>query len=242
MNLRNVEDYNIGLDIGTASVGWAVTDVNGELCHFKGKPTWGSRLFPEAQKAAEARTHRGQRRRYNRRRWRLNLLQGIFAQEMETADPEFFIRLNQSRLLKEDRAEGHADYRWPLFNDKDFTEKDYYDRFPTIYHLRTWLMSTDEKADIRLIYLAFHNIVKTRGNFLQQDNRTLSSTNANVDQAVDNLCGVLRDWCEEQGLSCAAPEKLRRNQRHPQEHQRKPVCTCRTGIPAAGRATWRKRL
>lgn len=206
MNLRNVEDYNIGLDIGTASVGWAVTDVNGELCHFKGKPTWGSRLFPEAQKAAEARTHRGQRRRYNRRRWRLNLLQGIFAQEMETADPEFFIRLNQSRLLKEDRAEGHADYRWPLFNDKDFTEKDYYDRFPTIYHLRTWLMSTDEKADIRLIYLAFHNIVKTRGNFLQQDNRTLSSTNANVDQAVDNLCGVLRDWCEEQGLSCAAPE------------------------------------
>lgn len=44
MNLRNVGEYNIGLDIGTGSVGWAVIDSDGEICHFKGKPTWGSRL------------------------------------------------------------------------------------------------------------------------------------------------------------------------------------------------------
>ena len=31
-------------------------------------------------------------------------------------------------------------------------------------------METDEKADIRLVYLALHNIVKHRGNFLQQEN------------------------------------------------------------------------
>lgn len=43
MNLRNVGEYNIGLDIGTGSVGWAVIDSDGEICHFKGKPTWGSR-------------------------------------------------------------------------------------------------------------------------------------------------------------------------------------------------------
>ena len=35
MNLRNIPSYNVGLDIGTGSVGWAVTDENGNLCHFK---------------------------------------------------------------------------------------------------------------------------------------------------------------------------------------------------------------
>ncbi|WP_278853627.1 hypothetical protein, partial [Gordonibacter pamelaeae] len=62
MNLRNVESYQVGLDIGTGSVGWAVLDDNGDLCRFKGKPTWGSRVFPAAETAAEARVHRGQRR------------------------------------------------------------------------------------------------------------------------------------------------------------------------------------
>ena len=48
MNLRNVESYQIGLDIGTGSVGWAVLDGEGNLCRFKGEPTWGSRVFPTA--------------------------------------------------------------------------------------------------------------------------------------------------------------------------------------------------
>lgn len=43
MNLRNVAkegiNYNIGLDLGTGSVGWAVTDEQGELFSFKGKTT-----------------------------------------------------------------------------------------------------------------------------------------------------------------------------------------------------------
>ena len=195
MNLRNATNYNIGLDIGTASVGWAVTDEDGNLYHFKGKPTWGSRLFPTADTAAEARVNRGQRRRYDRRRQRLNLLQDLFKPAMQEMDPEFFMRLNQARLLPEDRAEGHADYRWPLFNGKDFNEKDYYKKFPTIYHLRAWLMETDEKADIRLIYLAFHNIVKTRGNFLYQDNPKLSAKNASMNASLQRLCLALEDWC-----------------------------------------------
>ena len=78
-----------------------------------------------------------------RRRWRLDLLQTLFQNEVGKVDPEFFIRLRQSRLLREDRDVGHANYRWPLFNDSDFTEVDYYNRFPTIYHLRKWLMETD---------------------------------------------------------------------------------------------------
>lgn len=204
MNLRNITDeYIIGLDMGTNSVGWAVTDESGSIVHFKGKPTLGSRLFDEAQTAADARTHRGQRRRYVRRRWRLDLLQGLFQDEVNKVDPEFFCRLRQSRLHVEDREEGHADYRWPIFNDSDFSEVDYYKRFPTIYHLRKWLMETGNKADIRLIYLAAHNIVKHRGNFLRENNKSLSSRDANPIEAVKNLRLALSNWCLERNYECA---------------------------------------
>lgn len=169
MKLRNIKgDYNIGLDIGTASVGWAVTGEDGKLLYASNKPAWGSRLFDSAETAASARIPRSQRRRYIRRRWRLDLLQGLLQDEIEKVDPEFFLRLRQSRLVKDDPNKTTSSYKWPLFNDKDFTEVDYYKQFPTIYHLREHLMSTEEKADIRLIYLAMHNIVKHRGNFLRE--------------------------------------------------------------------------
>ena len=203
MNLRKATNYNIGLDIGTASVGWAVTDEDGNLYHFKNRPTWGSRLFPQAETAAKARVPRGQRRRYDRRRQRLDWLQEFFFDEMAKVDPEFFIRLRQARLLPEDREDGHSDYRWPLFNDSDFTESDYYAKFPTIYHLRKWLIETNEKADIRLVYLAFHNIVKTRGNFLHQDNESLSATNANMKSSIDRLADALSGWYDEHDLTCS---------------------------------------
>lgn len=190
MNLRNASVYNIGLDLGTGSVGWAVTDAEGSLLHFNGKPTWGSRIFPTAETAAAARMNRGQRRRYERRRWRLNLLRGFFESEMNGLDPEFFTRLAHSRLVKEERS-----FHSPLFNGSDFTEREYYKRFPTVYHLRAWLMETDEKADLRLIYLAFHNIVKVRGNFLHQDNPSLSAEKSDMGSAIEAMCSALSDWC-----------------------------------------------
>lgn len=206
MNLRNVGPYNIGLDIGTGSVGWSVTDDEGNLCYFKGKPTWGSRVFPSAETAADARLSRGLRRRYNRRRWRLELLQGLFKQEIDKIDPDFFIRMSQSALMREDRSASNPEYLYALFNDSDFNERDFFKRFPTIYHLRKWLMETDEAADPRMIYLAFHNIVKHRGNFLHQDKPNLNSKSANVDASVEELCLALEDFCEELGVSCCALE------------------------------------
>lgn len=203
MNLRNAQNYSIGLDLGTGSVGWAVIDDNGELLSFKKRAAWGSRIFPSALPASEARTHRGQRRRYERRRQRLDLLQSLFAREMSKVDPEFFTRLNQSRLHKEDRPAG-GDYCWPLFNGDDFNEKDYYKQFPTIYHLRAHLCESTEKEDIRLVYLAFHNIVKHRGNFLYQDNQSLSAKNSNLPEVVESFCSALEGWCDERGcVSCA---------------------------------------
>lgn len=186
MNLRNYRgSYSIGLDMGTGSVGWSVVDENGKLLHFKKQPTWGSRLFDSAQPASEARVHRGQRRRYVRRRWCLNLLQDLFGEEMSQVDPEFFTRLNMSRLVEGD----------PIFNGDDFTIDDYYRRFPTIYHLRKWLMETDEKADLRLVYLAMHNIVKHRGNFLREDEKNLKSKDANPAKASKAFYSALKEWC-----------------------------------------------
>lgn len=200
MNLRNCSrEYNIGLDMGTGSVGWAVADNDGQLFHFKKQPTWGSRLFESANTAAMARIPRSQRRRYIRRRWRLDLLQSLFQDEVEKVDSEFFVRLRQARLLEEDRAEGHSDYKWPLFNDTDFTEHGYYKLFPTIYHLRKWLMETDQQADIRLIYLAIHNIVKHRGNFLREDQKSLSAKTAKPDDALHAFFKALNDWCTSRG-------------------------------------------
>lgn len=185
MNLRNYSgEYSIGLDMGTNSVGWAVTDEHGKLLHFKKQPTWGSRLFDAAQPASEARVHRGQRRRYVRRRWRLDLLQKLFEPAMNEVDPGFFMRLNQSRTVEGD----------PIFT-KDFTKADYYERFPTIYHLRAYLMDTDEQADLRLVYLAIHNIVKHRGNFLRQGEKLTAKT-AKTSDALKRLNGSLQTWCE----------------------------------------------
>ena len=38
-------NYFLGLDLGTSSIGWAVTDQNYRLIRAKGKDLWGVRLF-----------------------------------------------------------------------------------------------------------------------------------------------------------------------------------------------------
>ena len=58
--------YYIGLDMGTSSLGWAVTDDKYRLLRKKGKDMWGVRLFDEADTAAARRTNRVAKRRRNR--------------------------------------------------------------------------------------------------------------------------------------------------------------------------------
>ena len=72
--------YYLGLDIGTESVGWAVTDESYHIQKRKGKALWGVRLFDGAQTAQDRRSHRVGRRRIERRRARLDWLQQVFAQ------------------------------------------------------------------------------------------------------------------------------------------------------------------
>lgn len=171
-----VKDYFVGFDIGTNSVGWAATDTQYKLLKCNSHKMWGSRLFDEGSTAAERRSFRSARRRLRRRKFRLALLEELFAVEMAKVDPTFFLRLHESKYHYEDKADG-AKHRYTLFIDPSYTDADYFKAFPTIYHLRAELMGSDmmknepidrSYIDIRHLFLAIHHIIKYRGNFIYE--------------------------------------------------------------------------
>lgn len=157
------KEWYLGLDMGTNSLGWAVTDTAYQVIKKNGKALWGIRLFDEGHTAEERRLFRTARRRTQRRSRRIDLLQELFAEAVAEKDPGFFQRMNDSRYLPEDK---HVQQRNALFCDSGFTDKDYYKAYPTIYHLRQALMTKDGPFDVRLVYLAVHHIIKHRGHFL----------------------------------------------------------------------------
>lgn len=99
---KNQEPYNIGLDIGTSSIGWSIMNDNFDLMRVKGKKGIGVRLYNEGQSAAERRMHRTARRRYGRRKWRLRLLEDFFDEHMAEVDDTFFARLKNSNISPKD--------------------------------------------------------------------------------------------------------------------------------------------
>lgn len=191
-----MKKYSLGLDIGTNSVGWAVVDENNQLAKKNGFTLWGVRMFEEAKTAAERRGYRGARRRLVRRRQRILLLQNEFDAEISKIDKNFFQRLNDSFYKKEDKTlQNHY-----TFFDDEYTDKEYFHMFPTIYHLRKHLLTTDEKIDIRMLYLAIHHIVKYRGNFLDEsetfnksDNSAIRNIFENMNSALDELKNIYED-------------------------------------------------
>ncbi|MBQ2777648.1 MAG: type II CRISPR RNA-guided endonuclease Cas9, partial [Peptococcaceae bacterium] len=133
------------------------------------KALWGVRLFETADTAEDRRMFRTNRRRLARRNWRIELLQGIFADEINKIDDGFYLRMKESRYLPEDKLDKHGKQPllpYALFVDSAYTDKEYHKDFPTIYHLRKYLMETEDTPDIRLVYLALHHMMKHRGHFL----------------------------------------------------------------------------
>ncbi|MDD5823951.1 MAG: type II CRISPR RNA-guided endonuclease Cas9 [Firmicutes bacterium] len=153
--------YYLGLDIGTDSVGYAVTDDKYNLLKFHGEPAWGVTIFDQGALAEERRSFRSARRRLDRRQQRVALVQELFAKEIEKVDDRFFIRLQESKLYRDEVNDKHI-----LFNDADFTDKEYYAKYPTIHHLICDLMESKEPHDVRLVYLACAWLVSHRGHFL----------------------------------------------------------------------------
>ncbi len=188
MGKQKFNDYFLGFDIGTNSVGWAVSDLKYNLLRFNKKDMWGSRLFEEAQTAKDRRIYRNSRRRLDRRKRRLKLLEELFLDEISKVDNTFFMRLEESNLYNEDKS---IKFNYPLFNDKNYTDIDFYKDYPTIYHLRNALITEDKKFDIRLLFLALHHILKYRGHFI------FEGQNLEEIQSFDIIFSELSSWLSE---------------------------------------------
>lgn len=184
-----MKNYFLGLDMGTNSVGWAVTDDKYNILRAKGKDLWGIREFESANTAEERRMHRTARRNRQREVVRRGYLQSYFADAINDVDPNFFARMQNSKYYLEDKAP-EARVKDVLFNDKDYHDKDYYEEYPTIYHLRMDLINNPNPHDVRLVYLAIANIFKHRGHFLNQG---LGESNgeSNMQIAYDRLISML---------------------------------------------------
>lgn len=189
-NMKKANDYFIGLDIGTASVGWAVTNTNLDLIKKKRRNFWGSRLFDSGQTAENRRFYRSARRKYQRRRQRIELLQSLFEKEIVKVDQEFFKKMNDSWISTQDEIRKKtADFIFEPYQKKE--KESYYRQFPSIWHLRKHLIeSQDEKIDLRYLYLAIHHIIKYRGNFLYTDSefqQTGVALEAQIDRFIEYL-------------------------------------------------------
>lgn len=171
-----MKDYYLGLDIGTNSVGYAVTDERFNLLKYKGEPMWGSHVFEEGKQCADRRGFRTARRRLDRRQQRVLLTQQIFAKAISEVDERFFIRIKESALLRDDTS-GEDDYI--LFNDESYTDRDYHRDYPTIHHLIDELMKDEKPHDVRLVYIAVAWLVTHRGHFLSEVNKD------NIDALLD---------------------------------------------------------
>ena len=190
MRKKDIGEYCIGLDIGTNSVGWAVIDEDYKLLRLCGKDGWGALLMDNAETAAGRRLARSARRRSERRKERIRLLRELFAPLIAPVDEKFFVRLDESSLHT-GTGEFFRENRYNIF-DGEYTDKDYFrgKDTRTVYHLRKMLMETDKPADIRLVYLAVHHIVKYRGHFLL-DGKAVDVSGNMLSGALDELFELL---------------------------------------------------
>ena len=193
-----MEEIYLGLDIGTNSCGYAVTDGNYNLVRIGGKDAWGVRLFEKAETAQERRAKRTARRRIVRKKLQNLWLQQLFEKEIEKVDPSFFTRLKYSNLNLEDKilSDKNLTSKYSLFNDtvkQVFTDKEYYSKYETVYRLRKELLSSPAE-DVRLLYLAIHSILTHRGHFLSE---TDFSSNVPIEDSFNILLEKLGEYSVE---------------------------------------------
>ena len=182
--------YYVGLDIGTDSVGYAVTDEKYNLLKFHGSDAWGSTIFDAASLRQERRSFRSARRRLERRKQRIKFLQEIFAEEIAKVDERFFIRMEGSYLWREDTID-----KYTLFEDEDYTDIQYHAEYPTIHHLILELMNDKNKHDVRMLYLACSWLVAHRGHFLSN----ISEKNIADVKDIHNVYKEYEDFLQANG-------------------------------------------
>ncbi len=123
-------------------------------------------------------------------------------EDVVAVDPNFFCSMTESYLWADDKRYGssfEALCNQYFSHDERLSDQGKL-RFPTIYHLRKYLMQTDEQVDIRLVYLALHHMMKYRGHFLIED-KSLSAKNANSAAAIDVFLSALADYTSQRDIA-----------------------------------------
>ena len=182
MNSKKI--YYVGLQVQTDAIGYAVSNEQYDLLKFRGKPCWGVHSFPEGELSDERRGFRTARRRLDRRQQRVALIQELFAKEIAKVDPRFFVRIRESGLCRDDAEDSYS-----LFADENYTDVEYNRQYPTIHHLISELMTSEEPHDVRLIYIAAAWLVAHRGNFL-------SNVDKNGLNSIKSFENTYREFCE----------------------------------------------
>ena len=161
---KKMKEVSVALNIGTGSVGYAVINspIAGayDIVKYKGNDAWGSILYDEGELCADRRGYRSSRRNLNRKKWRVDLLQEIFADEISKIDKRFFIRLEESCRWRDEVSDKNI-----CFDEENYTDKNYYQEYPTIHHLIYDLMRKKRPHDIRIVYLACSWLLTHRGHF-----------------------------------------------------------------------------
>lgn len=195
--MKQQKKYFLGLDVGTESVGYAVTNDQYDLLKYRGEPMWGVHLFDEAALNDERRAHRSARRRLDRRQQRIKLLQEIFAGEIARIDEDFYRRIKESALWREDAQDAYC-----LFADEQYTDADYHKQYPTIHHLIMDLIDDPNPHDVRLVYLACAWLLAHRGHFFSDVAKENIGDVLDIHKCYRDLMGMFPDatpWmCEPQ--------------------------------------------
>lgn len=179
------KEYYLGLDIGTDSIGYAVTNEQYDLLRFHGEKMWGATLFDPAGTCAERRSVRTSRRRLHRRQHRIQMLKEIFAEAVAKADPCFFQRIEESWKLAKDKTDTKDTNA--IFNDSNYSDKDYYKQYPTIHHLICELMENKDPHDVRLVYLVLAWFMAHRGHFFSDLSVDGILAGGSFNEAYENL-------------------------------------------------------
>lgn len=206
------KNYYLGLDIGTDSVGYAVTNEEYDLMKFKGEPMWGVHLFEEAKLNDERRSFRTARRRLDRRQQRVKLVQEIFATEIAKVDENFYRRIRESALWRDVAHDAHT-----LFCDIEYTDKDYHKQYPTIHHLISDLIHNPKPHDVRLVYLACGWLVAHRGHFFSDVSKDNMDELLDIHKSYEDLMSFFEDkpWeCDANAFGDILKKKIGANAKY----------------------------
>lgn len=162
-------NYNLGLDIGTNSIGWAIHDDIYKLIDF------GVYLDPKKEDSKENRSKRSARRNQRRKTYRLNMLENL-AIEKKLIEPN----------LKEQTKYNMFD---KYFRDKREQEK-YEIFFPTIYHLKK--KAINFKVTKEDMFLCLYHTLKLRGHFLSE-----SISYENIKESNSESDKLIQSWLDE---------------------------------------------